>query len=162
MDTETYAQAVLAAYRGEVGGEALFSRLLETASTAELQHALACMLQLESATKMSLRPLLGRLGLSLVEPASDRAAGRAWAERLLSSASDGWPGVLAGEVEDYMARYDALGDVAAPGDREVLSFLAAHERALHQCLLRLDSAPVSEACAAVIALLQQPLPPLTS
>jgi len=34
-------------------------------------------------------------------------------------------------VSDYVVRYDSLAEEATTADKEVLTFLAAHERALH-------------------------------
>ena len=77
MDRTAYLEGVAALYSGEVWGEAFASRWLEQCTDPHHKHVLSMLLQMESEAKVRLRPLLARLGLSLIEEESQRAAGAA-------------------------------------------------------------------------------------
>ena len=84
MDKNTYLAGIGALYAAEVLGEGLASRWLELTSDPGQKYKLSLFLQLESESKVKLRPLLARHGLSLVEDEKQRAAGAAVAERFAS------------------------------------------------------------------------------
>lgn len=154
-----YREQVLAAYQGEIAGEALFSRLLEQEPDPGCRHVLACMLQLETETKMRLRQLLARLGLPVAERTHDRAAGVDWADGLRQRHGEEWPAAFAHEVAEYAQRYDALRDAAPAADRPVLDYLAAHERGLERSLHALAAADLAGATGPLVDLLHYPPPP---
>jgi hypothetical protein len=149
MHRKTYDEEILAAYRGEIAGEALFSRLLERQEDIGTRHVLACMLQ-------RLRQLLSRLDLPVAEPEADQQAGRDWADALRADHGDGWPAAFAGQVETYALRYEALRDRAHPADGAALDYLAAHERALQRALEALVRHAELEAGELLAALLHYP------
>ena len=161
MHDQTYREEIMAAYRGEIAGEALFSRLLELQADAATRHVLACMLQLETETKLRLRQVLSRLGLPVAEPESDQQAGRRWADALRASHGGAWPAAFEAQLEDYAQRYERLRDRAQPADGAALDYLAAHERALQRALQALVRAAGQEAADALTVLLHYPpaLPP---
>ena len=86
--------------------------------------------RLETMTRDRLRPLAERLGLDTTVDPKDVAKGEALAAQ--------WAGIDRREfarrlnvmVSDYVVRYDSLVGEATAADTEVLTFLAAHERAL--------------------------------
>ena len=156
MHPSAYHEEILAAYRGEIAGEALFSRLLERQDDGPTRHVLACMLQLETETKLRLRQLLSRLGLPLAEQAADQQAGRQWADALRAQHGAAWPAAFALQVADYALRYDALRDQAHPADGGALDYLAAHEHALQRALEALAGQAALDAADVVCALLHYP------
>ena len=73
-------------YQGEVLGEAVFNLYLGLEENAERRYKLATLLQLESETKVRLRPFMTQLGLSIAqEDVRDRVA-----EFAQSYASKSW------------------------------------------------------------------------
>ena len=74
MRDDKYLEGVTELYQAEIIGEGLFSTLLATCS-AEHAYGMALLLQLEGEAKVRLRPLLWRLGISVVENQAMRAAG---------------------------------------------------------------------------------------
>ena len=130
MDTERYRREIQAAYVGEVWGAAFFEALSQQTSLASIRDGLLTLARLETETRARLRPLAERLGLDTTIDPKDVAQGKARAEQ--------WAGIdrrefarrLSELVSDYVVRYDSLVEEGAPADTEILTFLAAHERAL--------------------------------
>lgn len=115
MDRDEYLAGVTELYQGEVIGEGLFSCMLSTCAP-EHRNAVAQLLQLESEAKIRLRPLLLRLGISIVEDESLRAAGVAFAKQL---AEKPWREAMRslGELsQPYLRRYKALEANAPAAD----------------------------------------------
>ncbi len=156
MHAPSYREEILAAYRGEIAGEALFSRLIEEQEDDATRHVLACMLQLETETKLRLRQLLSRLGLPVAERQIDQQAGRDWADALRAEHGSAWPAAFATQVADYARRYDALRARAHPADGAALDYLAAHEQALQLALEALARHADREAAERVAAWLHYP------
>jgi hypothetical protein len=130
LDSERYRREIQAAYVGEVWGAAFFEALSQQTSLASIRDGLLTLARLETETRARLRPLAERLGLDTTIDPKDVAQGKARAEQ--------WAGIdrrefarrLSELVSDYVVRYDSLVEEAAPADTEILTFLAAHERAL--------------------------------
>src|SRR5262245_66313468 len=106
--------------RGEGAGEAAFEAMLGNADGVQQRYVIGSLLQFETEGKAIIRPLLMRLGLSMLEDAEGRAGGAAggahlgslpWVERFVT---------LRSLVEaNYLPRYLELGTlVSAEEDRE--------------------------------------------
>jgi hypothetical protein len=130
LDTELYRREIQAAYTGEIWGAAFFEALSQQTSLAPIRDSLLTLARLERETQARLRPLAERLGLDTTVDPKDVAHGKVRAEQ--------WAGIDRREfarrlhelVSDYVVRYESLVEEAASADSEVLTFLAAHERAL--------------------------------
>jgi hypothetical protein len=130
METELYRREIQAAYVGEIWGAAFFEALSQQTSLAPIRDRLLMLARLETMTRDRLRPLAERLGLDTTVDPKGVAEGEALAAQ--------WAGIDRREfarrlnvmVSDYVVRYDSLVDEATAADTEVLTFLAAHERAL--------------------------------
>jgi hypothetical protein len=162
MVTKAFTECLIDVYRGEVAGEAAFESMLATADGVEQQYVIGSLLQLETEGKAIIRPLLARLGLSMLEDPEGRAGGAAggahlgslpWVERFVT---------LRSLVEaNYLPRYLELGTlVSAEEDREaarIAAFMAVHERAVVELAGNVISGKADPA-APVAALLHFPLP----
>ena len=126
MDREKYLAGVTELYQGEVEGEGLFSTLLGTCP-AEHAYGVALLLQLESEAKARLRPFLWRLGISLVENETMRAAGIEFANKLKGMSWRAAMLELAELAKPFRDRYRALEAVAPEEDKPYVSFMVAHE-----------------------------------
>jgi len=126
MRTEEYLAGITELYQGEIIGEGLFSTLLATCPQ-EHAYGMALLLQLEGEAKVRLRPLLWRLGLSVVEDQAMRAAGIEAADKLRQMPWRQAMLELAELVKPYLARYQALEAAAPDSDRPHVRFMVTHE-----------------------------------
>ena len=157
MDRAAYLQGIAALYSGEVWGEAFASRWLEQCTDRHRKHVLSMLLQMESEAKVRLRPLLSRLGLSLIEEQSQRLAGAAAVDEFCKLA---WPDAmrsLADLARPYRDQYQALLDLAPPADAPMVGYMVAHEQAIVRFAERVATGD-SSADAELLPLLAHPLP----
>lgn len=130
MDKNTYLAGIGALYAAEVLGEGLASRWLELTTDPDQKYKLSLFLQLESESKVKLRPLLARHGLSLVEDERQRAAGAAVADRFASAPWKDAMATLADLALPYVHRFQALLDAAPPEDVPFILFMVDHEQSI--------------------------------
>jgi hypothetical protein len=126
MRIEQYLAGITELYQAEIIGEGLFSTLL-AASPQEHAYGLALLLQLEGEAKVRLRPLLWRLGLSVVEDQAMRAAGIQAADKLARMPWREAMLELAELVKPYLARYQALEAAAPQSDKPAIHLMVNHE-----------------------------------
>jgi len=131
MPSDPYLEGVTELYQAEIIGEGLFSTLLAS-SAPEHAYGWALLLQLEGEAKVRLRPLLWRLGLSLVEDQSMRAAGIEAAGKLAALPWREQMRELAQLVQPYLERYQALAAAAPAGDKPHVEFMVTHERTVQR------------------------------
>ena len=162
MVTKAFQECLIDVYQGEVAGEAAFEKMLGSVDGVEQQYVVGSLLQFETEGKAIIRPLLLRLGLSMLEDSEGRTGGAAggahlaslpWVERFVA---------LRSLVEaNYLPRYLELGTlVSAEEDRDaarVAMFMAVHERAVVELAGNVISGKADPA-APVAALLHFPLP----
>jgi hypothetical protein len=130
MRTEAYLASVSSVYQGEVYGEALFSGLLASTDVPGRALQFATMLQMESEAKAMLRPLLARLGISVVEQADARRRGDEDASRLARLPWSEFLEQFEREILEYVERYRLIAEQAPAEDQEALWFMVEHERIL--------------------------------
>ena len=130
LDKNAYLAGIAELYAAEVLGEGLASRWLELASDADQKYKLSLFLQLESESKVKLRPLLARHGLSLVEDQNQRAAGATVADRFASVPWKEAMATLADLALPYVHRFQALLDAAPPEDVPLVLFMVDHEQSI--------------------------------
>jgi hypothetical protein len=126
MDRHRYHAGVTELYQAEIVGEGLFSTWLARCAPQHT-YGMALLLQLEGEAKVRLRPFLWRLGLTLVEDESMRAAGSEVAEKLKDLPWREAMLELAQLVKPYLARYQALESAAPAADKTPIQFMVEHE-----------------------------------
>ena len=145
-------------YQGEVLGEAVFNLYLGLEENAERRYKLATLLQLESETKVRLRPFMTQLGLSIAqEDVRDRIAEFAQAYR-----SKSWRQhmeELAGIANFFLEKFREIEDAAPADEREVAHSMVVHESALNKFAQLELAGDSNNSLNDVIAQLQYPLPP---
>lgn len=146
-------------YQGEVLGEALFNRMLLDVDDARQRHVIASLLQLETETKARLRQSAAARGLALAEDRAQRNAG----EQLGSSlASMTWlqkmRRLALGIGATYLPRYREIAATAAAPDRQIISYMVAHETALLEAVRLEVEGHVGTSVSSVEAHLLFPLP----
>jgi hypothetical protein len=157
MNFQEYQQTLMDMYQGEVLGEALFSRLLETETHPEMRYAYSCLLQLETETKARLRSILVRHGLPISESESNRAEGASWANSLRTLDKQVFLNKFTEEIAPYAERYSDFAQQAAAEDAECLQYVAKHEQAIHHFLIGLKTRSPRESISAARDLLRFPL-----
>jgi len=143
-------------YQGEVLGEAVFARFAARESDPMRRYKWESLLQLESETKVRLRPFLARLGLSISDAdVKDRADGFAqnysttpWADQMKTLI----------EVTDFfLGKFREVAAFAPEGDRSITQSMIAHEQAI-QDFAKLELAGNARSSIdAVVAQLKFPL-----
>jgi hypothetical protein len=156
MRIEEYHAGVTELYQAEIIGEGLFSTLLATCPQ-EHAYGMALLLQLEGEAKVRLRPLLWRLGLSVVEDQAMRAAGIQAADELNQLSWRQAMLELAELVKPYIARYQALEAAAPDSDKPAVHFMVAHEMTVLR-FAELAAAGHKHAVQEVLNQLEHPLP----
>jgi hypothetical protein len=126
VNDDKYLEGVTELYQAEIIGEGLFSTWLATCP-AEHAYGMALLLQLEGEAKVGLRPLLWRLGISVVENQAMRAAGIEEAGKLSQMPWRAAMLELAELAKPYRDRYRALAAEAPASDKPLVEFMANHE-----------------------------------
>ena len=158
MEKSEYVTGIGELYAAEVLGEGLANRWLELAVDPIQKYKLGLFLQLESEAKVRLRPLLSRLGLSVVEEESVRREGEARADRVAaqpwSATLSEWGAWIAQAIRDYQT----LARTAPAEDRETLEYMVRHEQVLAAFLAGERAEQGAAALAPVLDFLSHPLP----
>src|SRR5262245_928456 len=126
-DDEEYVSAIQRAAGGEVQGEILFKCLAKNAGP-EHRHKLDTLAELEIRTSLELAGLVRRYGIS-ISPSNKRRAeerARKYDGMRFHDILEEW----STWIPDYVTLYAGPAERARPADKDALSFLAAHERAI--------------------------------
>jgi hypothetical protein len=136
MEHATYLKEIVAAYQGEVRGEATFSTLAETVSDPEEIEIWKTLTRVESTTRQGLLPLLERYGLDTTPDPEQQRLGQ---ERGRARAAAGFAATIKSMTEglpSYVTLYAQLEAEGPAEDRAELELLNAHEVALHDFAVR--------------------------
>ena len=136
MDRATYLKEIVAAYQGEVRGEATFSTLAEHATNDEELEIWKTLARLESTTRQRLVPLMERYGLDTAPDEEQRRLGQ---ERGKTRGAAGFSATIKSMTESlppFLTRYARLEAEGRPEDRNELASLNAHEIALYEFTMR--------------------------
>lgn len=161
MPNQEFLDCLTEVYVGEQVGEVAFEALLSKAETPEQIYIMGSLLQLETEGKALIRPVLSRLGLTMMDSAEGRANGLAasqamgdlpWKERF---------GAMRDIVtENFLPRYIELGTLVSekedPEAAKLAKFMGNHERALVATAENIVQGREDPA-APVVALLHFPL-----
>jgi len=136
MEHATYLKEIVAAYQGEVRGEATFSTLAEHVSDAEEIEIWKTLTRVESTTRQGLLPLLQRYGLDTTPDPEQQRLGQ---ERGRARAAAGFAATIKSMTEglpSYLTLYARLEAEGPAEDRAELELLNAHEVALYEFAVR--------------------------
>lgn len=130
----SYAEALREFYNGEVGGETIYSALLETAADDNERLKWSTLLQLETETKAWLRAPMIAHELSIAEHMADREratgavaplASLSWAEKMQAIQN-----FLSDRiVPQYQACADAAAERGEKDEEAVCLYMVEHEKA---------------------------------
>lgn len=136
MDHATYLEKLVAAYQGEVRGEAGFATLADHAANDEEREIWLALARLERTTRERLKPLMVKHGLDTTPDETQRRLGQ---ERGTARIAAGFAATVTSmtkTLQPYLTLYARLEAEGPPGDRAELAFLNAHEVALHEFAIR--------------------------
>jgi hypothetical protein len=153
MDHATYLKELVAAYQGEVRGEAGFATLADHVTDAEEREIWQMLARLERTTRQRLMPLMEKYGLDTTPDEGQRRLGQ---ERGEARSAAGFANIVSSmtkSLQPYLTLYAKLEAEGPPGDREELAFLNAHEVALHEFAVRAAAGGGREALTPVKSLL---------
>lgn len=131
----TFSSDVAELYQGEVFGEAFFSEMLLQCSSNEERWKTNWLLQLETETKIGLRPIMVALGISIAENHEIQIQARALARARKNAKWLDVMSEMAGEIHDrILPRYRAIAANARVRSRscdvELAMMMVRHEEAL--------------------------------
>ena len=128
MSELKYPQCIEELYQSEVLGEQAFLALLAVARNKRDKYHFGTLLQLESETKVRLRPFLQKYELDFVEA---QAGGELVGGMVTAYTENSWLEFLASLkplVEQFLARFQAIADAGPVEDQEILQSMVTHEQ----------------------------------
>lgn len=156
MSELDYPACLRELYQSEVFGETFAHALVNVAKNDREKFHFATLLQLETETKARLRPLLFGHGLSLEEDADvsqvDMAVGAYQAMGFKE-----FTALIKATVEGYLARFEEIEQAATDEDREIVTSMVRHERAILRWLEQESNGESDDSLDAMIAELRYPL-----
>lgn len=142
-------------YQGEVFGEALFRALAERAD-GEARRKWHALEQLERETKEAIVPTLTALGLAVAEDPVRTAEGEQLGEALSKVAWGDLMSSFRGELEKFVAEFEAAEALAPTEHAEIARQLTRHEAALRDFVIAEIEGRGDASLEPVDALLREP------
>ena len=127
MSDLEYPACINELYQSEVFGEQAFLALMAAAKNERERYHFGTLLQLESETKVRLRPFLRKYELDLVESRETEDQITGFVELY---ANNSWPDFLAAMkpvVDQYLARFHEIAHAGPDQDKEILQSMITHE-----------------------------------
>jgi hypothetical protein len=153
MDHATYLEELVAAYQGEVRGEAGFATLADRVTDAQEREIWQMLAQLERTTRQRLVPLMEKYGLDTTPDEGQRRLGQERGQARIAAGFAASVSSMTKSLQPYLTLYAKLEAEGPLGDRKELAFLNAHEIALYEFAVRATAGDGREALAPVKALL---------
>jgi hypothetical protein len=151
---DEYRELVLAAYTGEVVGEAVFGGIAMLLVDPERRAKLEVLRLLEAQTEAALRPVAERCGITDEQVVQARRNG--WNYALMATDEGArWAQVVDGLVQncpDIIARFERLRALAPEADVAIAEEVVAHEVALFE-FAQLQTSDAEAPLAPVLACL---------
>ncbi len=159
IDSAPHLAALEEFYQGEILGEAMFDAMLAALTEPAERYTMGLLLQLESETKVRLRPVLAEHGLPLQEDVRMRLRGEQFAQALAGAS---WAGKMKALhqsiVQTYLPRYRELTAALPLSLRAVGQSMVEHEQALADLCGQELAGGDGRSDPPVLRLLQHPLP----
>ena len=130
VSNESFQQALVEMYQGEIFGEVLFDKMLTFFESPHEKYKIAVMLQLETETKARLRPALMQLGIDVAESEESRRIGLETATNLEGKNWSDTMYSLGELVEPYIDRYGHIAAEAPAEFRPLAEAMVKHEQLL--------------------------------
>lgn len=151
-----YPACINELYQSEVLGEQLFLALMAVAKNERERYHFGTILQLESETKVRLRPFLRKYELEFVESRETEEQISGFVELYENSS---WLDFLAATkpvVDQYLARFHEIANAGPDQDKEILQSMITHEESFVHWIEK-ELAGEEGSLASITCQLQHPL-----
>ena len=128
MSDLEYPTCINELYQSEVLGEQVFLALLAVASNEREKYHFGTLLQLESETKVRLRPFLQKYDMKIEENAESAEQVAGFVAMYQESSWLDFLAALKPVVEHYVGRFEEIANAGPEQDQEVLQFMIKHEQ----------------------------------
>jgi hypothetical protein len=158
MSDLEYPACINELYQSEVLGEQAFLALLAAAKNEREKYHFGTFLQLESETKVRLRPFLQKYGMEFVE---SQEAGEEVAGFVALYQQSSWQEFIAAFkpiVDQFLARFEEIAAAGPAEDQGVLQSMITHEKSFVHWIEN-ELAGDEGSLDAAISQLQYPLTP---
>lgn len=158
MSDLEYPACINELYQSEVLGEQAFLALMAAAKSEREKYHFGTFLQLESETKVRLRPFLQKYGVEFVE---SKEAGEEVAGFVALYQQSTWQEFLAAlkpMIEQFLSRFQEIANAGPTEDQDVLQSMITHEKSFVHWIEK-EAAGEEGSLDAAISQLQYPLKP---
>jgi hypothetical protein len=129
LSSRAYRDGISWAYQGELIGESVYRELANRSISGDQKAKLRAIADVEEYTSWRLKPIAERLGIEV----SDAQRLGVIERRVSKLQSLTWPDFIEKALRDwppYIARFEALKQLAPAGDVDIIQWLVDHEVAL--------------------------------
>ena len=146
MSNLKYPACINELYQSEVLGEQAFLALMAAAKNKREKYQFGTFLQLESETKVRLRPFLQKYGMEFVEKqeGGEKVAGfvalyqqSTWLEFFVA---------LKPMIDQFLARFQEIADAGPAEDQDVLQSMIKHEKSFEHWIEKETAGGRSTGC----------------
>jgi hypothetical protein len=127
MSNLEYPACIDELYQSEVLGEQAFLALIAVARNEREKYHFGTLLQLESETKVRLRPFLQKYGLEFVESLGGSAQVTGFVAAYQENSWLEFLAALKPLVDQFVARFQEIADAGPVEDQEILQSMVTHE-----------------------------------
>ena len=156
MSDLEYPTCINEFYQSEVLGEQAFLELMAVAKNDRDKYHFGTFLQLESETKVRLRPFLQKYGMKFIEEPSSGEEVAGFVALYQQSSRQEFLAALNPMNDQFLARFQEIADAGPSEDQEVLQSMITHEKSFVHWTEK-ETAGEEGSLDAAISQLQYPL-----
>ena len=156
MNDLEYPACINELYQSEVLGEQAFLALMAAAKNDREKYHFGTFLQLESETKVRLRPFLQKYGMKFIEEPSSGEEVAGFVALYQQSTWQEFLAALKPMIDQFLARFQEIANAGPAEDQDVLQSMIKHEKSFVYWIEK-ETAGEEGSLDAAISQLQYPL-----
>ncbi|MCP5147807.1 MAG: hypothetical protein H6987_18700 [Pseudomonadales bacterium] len=156
MSDLEYPACINELYQSEVLGEKAFLALMAAAKNEREKYHFGTFLQLESETKVRLRPFLQRYGMPFIEEPSSGEEVAGFVALYQQSSWQDFLAALKPMIDQFLGQFQEIADAGPTEDQDVLQSMVTHEKS-YVYWIEKELAGEAGSLDAAISQLQYPL-----
>lgn len=156
MSDLEYPACINELYQSEVLGEQAFLALMAVAKNEREKYHFGTFLQLESETKVRLRPFLQKYGMNFLEEPSSGEEVAAFVALYQQSTWGEFLAALKPMIDQFLVRFQEIADAGPTKDQDILQSMITHEKSFVHWIEK-ETAGEEGSLDAAISQLQYPL-----
>jgi hypothetical protein len=156
MSDLEYPACINELYQSEVLGEQAFLALMAAAKNEREKYHFGTFLQLESETKVRLRPFLQKYGMKFIEEPSSAEEVAGFVALYQQSTWQEFLAALNPMIDQFLARFQEIANAGPAEDQDVLQSMIKHEKSFVHWIEK-ETAGEEGSLDAAISQLQYPL-----